>query len=115
MDANLPQGVVEFPLSEKTARKLISHLAENYTHRIRWSKHVKKRMIEREITSRQILILLKSKRSVFREGPYPTTDGSWVFNLKGMSAGAIIELTISLHNHHTTPSSTLITVWINKA
>lgn len=88
-------------------------LAENHTNRIRWSGHVKKRMAERGVTARQILTLLKSKRSVFREGPFQEPNGSWKFNLKGMAAGTVIELVVVLTNHHVDPTATLVTVWID--
>ncbi|MDX3774869.1 DUF4258 domain-containing protein [Chromatiaceae bacterium AAb-1] len=113
MTTNEPQGVDEFPLTEGTARKIINDLAENHTHRIRWSKHVKQRMQERGVTSGQILTLLKSRHSVFREGPYPEPNGDWKFNLKGLAAGKVIELAVVLKNHHKDPSSVLVTVWID--
>jgi len=113
MNNKKPQGVDEFPLTEITARQIINDLAQNYTNKIRWSKHVKQRMAERGVTSGQILTLLKSKRSVFREGPYEESNGDWKFNLKGMAAGKVIELTVALKNHQNNPSSVLVTVWIN--
>ena len=113
MVENNPQGVKEFPLTEGTARKIMNDLAENYTHRIRWSKHVKQRMHERGVTTAQIITLLKSKHSVFREGPYPEASGDWKFNLKGLAAGKVIELTVALKNHHDSPMSVLVTVWID--
>lgn len=113
MNVDLPKGVNEFPLTETTARQIIIDLAENHTHLIRWSKHVKQRMIERGVTTGQILTLLQSKRSVFREGPYPEPNGDWKFNLKGLAAGRVIELTVALKNHHESPSSVLVTVWID--
>jgi hypothetical protein len=113
MSKNKPEGINEFPLTESSARKIVNDLAENYTDRIRWSGHVKARMAERGVTTRQILTLLKSKRSVFREGPYETPNGNWKFNLKGMAAGTVIELTVALKNHHDSPSSILVTVWID--
>ena len=113
MHSTTPDGINEFPLSESSARKIINDLAERHTNRIRWSTHVKERMAERGVTARQILTLLKSKRSVFREGPYETPNGDWKFNLKGMAAGTVIELTIALKNHHNDPKSTLVTVWID--
>ena len=70
-------------------------------------------MHERGVTTIQILTLLKSKRSVFREGPYLEANGDWKFNLKGMAAGTVIELIVALKNHHEDPSSTLVTVWID--
>jgi hypothetical protein len=113
MNSKSPDGINEFPLTENSARKIINDLAENYTNRIRWSRHVKKRMAERGVTARQIITLLKSKRSIFREGPYEVPNGDWKFNLKGMAAGTVIELTIALKNHHNDPKSTLVTVWID--
>lgn len=107
-----PKGVKEFPLSAETARKIMSDLAENHTHRIRWSKHVKQRMHERGITTGQVMTLLKSRYSVFREGPYLEITGDWKFNLKGLAAGKVIELTVALKNHHDNPTSVLVTVWI---
>ena len=113
MNNSTPNGVNEFPLMEKTARKIINDLAENYTRRIRWSKHVKERMNERGVTTGQIITLLKNRHSVFREGPYLEVNGDWKFNLKGMAAGKVIELTAALKNHHDSPTSVLVTVWID--
>jgi hypothetical protein len=113
MEENTPKGIAEFPLTEKTARLILNDLAENFTDRIRWSRHVRSRMTERGITSRQVLTLLKSKHSVFNEGPYREMNGDWKFKLKGLAAGQIITLTVVLKNHHDSPSSVLVTVWIN--
>ncbi|MCH8536351.1 MAG: DUF4258 domain-containing protein [Alkalimonas sp.] len=113
MDRSNPKGINEFPLTEEAARKVMNDLAENYTHRIRWSKHVKERMVERGVTTGQIITLLKSKHSVFREGPYPEANGDWKFNLKGLAAGKVIELVVALKNHHDSPLSVLVTVWID--
>ncbi|MCF4008716.1 DUF4258 domain-containing protein [Rheinheimera sp. UJ63] len=113
MSQSEPQGIDELPLTEVTARQIINNLAEQHTDRIRWSKHVKERMQERGVNTGQILTLLKSKHSVFREGPYPETNGDWKFNLKGMAAGTVIELTVVLKNHQYSPSSVLVTVWIS--
>lgn len=112
MNKSTPEGVNEFPLSEETARKIINDLAEKYTHRIRWSNHVKERMRERGVTTGQIITLLKSKHSVFREGPYLEANGDWKFNLKGLAAGKVIELAVALKNHKESPMSVLVTVWV---
>lgn len=113
MEKSEPQGVEEFPLTEGTARQIINNLAEYHTDRIRWSKHVKERMQQRGVTTGQILTLLKSKHSVFREGPFQETNGDWKFNLKDMAAGTVIELTVVLRNHQQSPSSILVTVWVS--
>lgn len=75
MSSKLPKGVVEFPLTASTARKIVRDLAINHTNRIRWSLHAKQRMVEREVSIRQVLTLLKSRHSVFREGPYCCAKG----------------------------------------
>jgi len=106
-------SISEFPLTENSARKIMNDLANNHTHRIRWSGHIKERMSERGVTMRQILTLLKSRHSVFREGPYPEANGDWKFNLQGLAAGQLIELTVALKNHHDQPSSILVTVWVH--
>ncbi|SEL90079.1 hypothetical protein SAMN05216262_13112 [Colwellia chukchiensis] len=112
MNKNDPQGIVEFPLTENSARKIINDLAENHTNRIRWTKHVKEMMAERGVTSGQIYTLLKSKHAVFREGPYPEANGDWKFNLKGYAAGELLELVVALKNHDHDPKAKLVTVWI---
>lgn len=63
-----PQGINEFPLTEETARKIMNDLAENYTHRIRWTKHVKQRMHERGITTGQVITLLKVSTQYLERG-----------------------------------------------
>lgn len=113
MSASEPQSVYEFPLTENTARNIVNDLASNHTKRIRWSHHVKKMMAERGVSSRQIITLLKSKHSVFREGPYEAPNGNWKFNLKGLVAGQVIELVVALENHHDDPKAALVTVWFN--
>jgi hypothetical protein len=107
-----PEGIAEFPLTENSARKIINDLAENHTNRIRWSSHVKDQLRARGVTSTQIYTLLKSKRSVFREGPYQVPSGEWNFNVKGMASGDHIELVVSLKNHDFDPRAKLVTVWI---
>ncbi|MFT6905751.1 MAG: hypothetical protein ACJAS1_002409 [Oleiphilaceae bacterium] len=112
MNDNKPKGIVEFPLQEGTARTIINDLAENYTNRIRWSDHVKKKMLERGVSTAQILRMLKNRHAVFREGPYLEPNGDWKFNLRGKVAGDLIELVVALKNHHDSPSAALVTVWI---
>ena len=112
MSNHKPLSINQFPLTEYSARQIINDLAEHHTGRIRWSRHVKERMVERGVTTGQILTLLKSKRSVFTEGPYQTVKGDWQFNLKGMAAGDVIELVVVLKKHHDDPAAILVTVWV---
>ena len=58
-------------------------------------------------------ICLKNKHAVFREGPYEEPNGDWKFNLKGLAAGNVIELTVALKNHYDDPKAALITVWFD--
>ncbi len=113
MDNNKPVLIAQFPLTERSARKIIIDLATNHTARIRLSKHVRQRMDERSVTLRQILSLLKSPHSLFSEGPYQSSNGDWKFNLRGIAAGQLINLVVALRNHDYDPTATLITVWIN--
>lgn len=112
MANGIANKVLELPLSEKAARNIMRDLAENHTYKIRWSRHVKQRMLERGVLSGQIYALLKNRHSVFREGPYRTSSGDWKFNLKGSAAGDLIELVVVLKNHERDPSAKLISVWI---
>ncbi|PTB85004.1 hypothetical protein C9927_00315 [Pseudidiomarina aestuarii] len=112
MEENKPKGSADHPLTETLARKILVDLAENNTGQIRWSRHVKMRMIERGITSRQILTVLKSRHSVFREGPFEAINGDWKLNISGMAAGTIIQVTLAIENFRDDPAAVVVTVWI---
>lgn len=113
MTSKRPECVNEFPLTEYGARKIIHDLAFNHNERIRWSHHVKHRMVERDITSRQVYILLRSQYFVITEGPFKTPSGDWKLSIKGLAAGSVIELTLAIARHHFDPSLTLVTVWVD--
>jgi len=112
MNDDKPKGIAQFPLQENTARKIINDLAENYTNRVLFSSHVKKRMLERRVTTSQILRILKNKHAVFTEGPYEAPNGDWKFNIRGKVAGDIITIVVALKNHQDNPKAALVTVWI---
>jgi len=112
MNDNRPKGIAQFPLQENTARQIINDLAENYTSRVFFGSHVKKRMLERGVTTTQILRLLQNKHAVFTEGPYETPSGDWKFNIRGKVAGDIITIVVALKNHQDNPKAALVTVWI---
>ncbi len=113
MTDDKPKGIEQFPLQENTAREIINNLAENYTNRIFFSKHVKERMLKRRVTTSQILMMLKSKHAVFTEGPYEAPNGDWKFNIRGKAAGDIITIVVALKNHQDNPKVALVTVWIS--
>jgi len=107
-----PLCIDEYPLSKSSARKILLDIANYHSNRVLWSKHVKTRMVQRDITSRQIISLLRNRHMVFTEGPYEQPNGDWKFNIKGLAAGTIIELVIVLKNHQFDPKSLLVTVWV---
>lgn len=112
MNDNKPKGIAQFPLQENAARKIINDLAENYTNRIFFKKHIKERMSERGVTTSQILTMLKNRHLVFTEGPYEEPNGDWKFNVKGKAAGDRITIVVALKNHHEDPKAALVTVWV---
>ena len=94
MSTTKPQPVKEFPLTPVTARKIVVDLAENHSRRVFFGKHARQRMAERNVTTRQVFEVLRSRQSFFTEEPHPTAKGSWKFNLQGFSAGMEIELVV---------------------
>jgi len=90
----LPKSnVVAIDLSVHSAAKLIKELAE-CSERVFFSKHAKKRMIERDITRVQILRCLKT--GIISEGPAKSVKGNWEITVSGISAGNSINVVTAL-------------------
>lgn len=104
--------VSEYPLSDHSAKLIIRDIGENHTGRIRFSKHIRERMIERCVTDLQILSVLKSHNSVITESTSQTPAGDWKLNMKGVAAGDVIEVVICIKSCDHDPSLRLITVMI---
>ncbi len=104
--------VVEFPLKDRSAKKIIQDLATNHSRNIKLRKHCKERMKERGVSIRQVFQVLKCPHSQFTERPHQTPRGSWKFNLRGVSCGERIEIVIDLHNSETDPEAYVVTVII---
>jgi hypothetical protein len=104
--------IVEFPLQDKSAKKIIQDLATNHSHSIRLRQYCKERMRERGVNIRQIFQVLKCPRSRFTERPCQTPRGSYKFNLQGFASGELIEVVIDLHNSETDPEAYVVTVII---
>lgn len=104
--------VVEFPLKDRSAKKIIQDLATNHSGSIRLRKHCKERMKKRGVNIKQIFQILKCPHSRFTERPHQTPRGSWKFNLLGSSCGELIEIIIDLHNSETNPEAYIVTVII---
>ncbi|WP_320153379.1 DUF4258 domain-containing protein [uncultured Tolumonas sp.] len=107
-----PTVISEFPLTDHSAKQIIRDLAENHTGRIKFSKHIRERMIERRVTDAQILSVLKSHSSVITESTSQTPAGDWKLNMKGVAAGDVIEVVICIQSCDYDPSLRLITVMI---
>lgn len=60
-----------------------------------------------------MIILLKSKYLVFREGLYFDIFGDWKFNLKGLVVGKVIEFIVVFKNYYDSLMLFLIIVWIS--
>ncbi|WP_242689524.1 hypothetical protein [Photorhabdus cinerea] len=84
MEENELPMIREFPLSSVSAKRIINELAENHTGRIKYTHHVKQRRIERGVTIRQIINILKSRYNHITEQPHQTAGGDWKFNLQAL-------------------------------
>lgn len=105
-------NVTEFPLSNKTAQQTIMDMACYHSEKIRFSTHAQQRMLERGVTTLEVLSIMKSKHSQFTEAPHQTPKGSWKFNLRGCAAGNVTEVVIDLRRIETSPNAYIVTVFI---
>ncbi|EPX6937051.1 DUF4258 domain-containing protein [Vibrio parahaemolyticus] len=110
MGKSEPLKISEFPLTPKSARMLIKDLAENHTSRIKFSKHARERLSDRDITIQQVLCVLKSSSNRFHELPYPTEAGDWKMNVEGIASGDSIRVPLVLKRHEDDPSILIVTV-----
>ncbi|MCC8456389.1 DUF4258 domain-containing protein [Photorhabdus aegyptia] len=110
MEENGLPIIREFPLNSVSAKRIISELVGNHTGRIKYTHHVKQRMVERRVTTRQIINVLKSRHNHITEQPHQTASGDWKFNLQGIAAGELIEVVIVLKRCEYDPSCFVITV-----
>ena len=104
--------IAEFPLRGTPALKLIREIASNHTERIKLHPHAKnERMIQRNISYKQILSALSSRSNWISEGPYQDIKGDWACNVRGIGAGDSIEVVIKLKRLESNPSILVITVY----
>lgn len=102
--------IVEFPLKDKSVKKIIQDLAANHSSSIKLRKHCRDRMKQRGVSIRQIFQVLECTHSKFSERPCQTPRGSWKFSLKGVASGELLEIVVDLHNSETDPEAYVITV-----
>lgn len=105
-----PLKIKEFPLTPRSAKRILRDLAENHTNRIKISKHARQRLEERDLTIQQVLCVLKSDSNRFHEEPYRTERGDWKMNIEGIASGDPIRVPLVLRRHDQDPSVLIITV-----
>ncbi|XAW88248.1 DUF4258 domain-containing protein [Vibrio sp. CDRSL-10 TSBA] len=110
MSSSEPLKIAEFPLTPKSAKRILRDLAENHTARVKFSKHARERLLERKITIQQVLCVLKSTSNRFHEGPYQTAKGDWQMNVEGIASGDSIRVPLILRRHEDDPQVLIITV-----
>ncbi|MBB1485560.1 DUF4258 domain-containing protein [Oceanospirillum sediminis] len=110
MEKTEPSVISEFPLSIQSAKNLIRDLSENHSTRIKFSKHARERLLERDITLTQVFSVLSSRSSRFFEQPWLTPSGDWAMSLEGIAAGDSIRIPLVLKRLESDPSVLIITV-----
>lgn len=110
MEKPEPSTISEFPLTIQSAKNLIRDLAENHSARIKFSKHARERLLERDITVIQVFSVLSSRSSRFFEQPYQTSGGDWAMSLEGIASGDSIRIPLVLKRLESDPSALIITV-----
>lgn len=110
MERSEPSTVSEFPLTVQSAKSLIRDLAANHSSRVKFSKHARERLQERDITIAQVFAVLKSHSSRFFEQPHQTPRGDWAMSLEGIAAGDPIRVPLVLKRPESDPSALIITV-----
>ena len=106
-----PLTVQEFPLTDRTAKKIINDIAKNYSKRVKFGTHAKERMRQRDVTNMQVLQVLSSHHSRFIESPAQTPKGSFKATLQGISAGVRINVTVDIRRHEDDPNLYVVTVY----
>lgn len=106
MERSEPSTVSEFPLTVQSAKSLIRDLAANHSSRVKFSRHARERLLERDIAIAQV----KSHSSRFFEQPHQTPHGDWAMSLEGIAAGDLIRVPLMLKRPESDPSALIITV-----
>ena len=96
--------IIPFPKVGRWVVKRVHAIAGD-TDKIRWTKHARERIREREITSRQVLEVLRRGRGV---GPAQREEGEWKIILEKPQAGREIRVVVTMEGHD---ELTVVTVW----
>lgn len=105
-----PLAIAEFPLTPQTAKRIVRDLATNHTSKIRLSKHARERMKLRNITTLQVMNVLKSNSNRFHVPPFEREDGNWEMNIEGVASGDTIRIPLILKRHEDDPSVFVMTL-----
>jgi len=96
--------VIEFPKPERPPKSLeklvkkVNELSKNSEDVWIDCPHVKERMQERNITTRQIFDVLRHGKGV--SGPTLDKHGDWRIKLKRYSTGKVVQVVIVVKEHH---------------
>ncbi|MBL1260165.1 MAG: DUF4258 domain-containing protein [Thiotrichaceae bacterium] len=87
------KNVIMMELTRPTAQAIIKQLAST-SERVKYSDHVRARMRERRITTRQVMSCLKS--GCISEEPIRSIKGNWVLSVRAIAAGDPLTVVIAL-------------------
>lgn len=97
-------------LTEQRAKEIIKEIIQDSSN-VRFSFHVRERMIERGVTITQIMRVLEM--GVFVESPYRSIKGNWKMTLSSRSAGYEIKVACALdHDQSCGNYAIVITTYI---
>ncbi len=97
-------------LTPESARRILTELVENQTHRIFLTDHVKERMLERGITRKQVFCCLRNGH--FLDGPNWSDNRNWEMKLEVLSAGDPVIVVAALDHDSNGNYSVVITTYI---
>ena len=100
----------EFPLSRKMAKQILREIVAHRSQNLRFSRHARERMAEREVTTRQVIQLINSTSNRFTEDPHQTAAGSWKFKLTAYVSGREVHAVFDLKRCETDPKTIVVTV-----
>lgn len=95
-------------LNLNEARKKLKEFAKD-TSRIKFTKHAKERMKERNISTKQILCCFE--HGDITEGPYPNTRGDCKLNVSVRTAGEYITTSVAIKESENGDFSVVVTTF----
>lgn len=110
-DATDRRNVLLMELTAHSALQVIKETIAD-SSRVFFSQHAKERMLERELTDRQVMRVLEHGR--ITEGPARAAKGNWIMTVEGISAGDRISVPVALDHDDASGNYTIIITVIRK-